>query len=164
MAGTGTISVKFDVEGERNEGLDLVKRILAEGTAQDVELTAKVAGQAIDALAGLKLAGLFEEIVESGEQFAKQVHSVATRGLQEVVQNADDQSADNIRFGFRRRGARAELLIAHDGNPIGSVDAMRMALPLPSGSREAPDKIGRFGIGLKTLTQLGDRLAVHCQP
>ncbi|HEY6145023.1 MAG TPA: hypothetical protein VIV13_02025, partial [Solirubrobacterales bacterium] len=164
MTGAGTISVTFDVKGERNEGLDVVKRILAEGTAQEVELTAEIARQAIDALAGLELPGLFEEIIESGEQFAKQIHSVATRGLQEVVQNADDQSARNIRFGFRRRSGRSELLIAHDGNPIEIVDVMRMALPLLSGSREDPGKIGRFGIGLKTLNQLGERLAVHCPP
>jgi hypothetical protein len=164
MGRSGTISVRFDVEGERTPGLALVEQLLAEGTADGVQLTAEVAEQAIDAFEGLELPGLFEEIIESGEQFAKQVHSVATRGLQEVVQNADDQSARNIRFGFRHRGGRSELLIAHDGNPIEIVDVMRMALPLLSGSREDPDKIGRFGIGLKTLNQLGDRLAVHCPP
>lgn len=161
---TGTISIRFDVEGERTPGLALVEKLLADGTAEEVELTAEIAEQAIDAFEGLELPGLFEEIIESGEQFAKQVHSVATRGLQEVVQNADDQDARNIRFGYRRRGGRSELLIAHDGKPIEIVDVMRMALPLLSGSREDPDKIGRFGIGLKTLNQLGDRLAVHCPP
>lgn len=164
MAGRGTISVRFDVEGERTPGLSLVEQLLADGRADRVELTPKIAEQAIDALEGLELPGLFEEIIESGEHFAKQVHSVATRGLQEVVQNADDQGARNIRFGFRRRGGRSELLIAHDGKPVEIVDVMRMALPLLSGSREDPDKIGRFGIGLKTLYQLGDRLAVHCPP
>jgi hypothetical protein len=164
MTGAGMISVRFDVEGKRTPGLTLVEQLLADGSAEKVELTAEIAEQAIDALEGLELPGLFEEIIESGEQFAKQVHSVATQGLQEVVQNADDQGARNIRFGYRRRGARSELLIAHDGKPIEIVDVMRMALPLLSGSREDPDKIGRFGIGLKTLNQLGDRLAVHCPP
>lgn len=164
MAKKGTISVRFDVEGERTPGLNMVERLLADGKADRSELTPEIAEQAIDAFEGLKFPGLFEEIIESGEQFAKQVHSVATRGLQEVVQNADDQGAQNIRFGYRRREGRSELLIAHDGQPIEIIDVMRMALPLLSGSREDPNKIGRFGIGLKTLNQLGDCLAVHCPP
>ncbi len=164
MPGKGTISVRFDVEGERTPGLALVEQLLAGGRADQVELTPEIAEQAIDAFEGFELPGLLEEIIESGEHLAKQVHSVATRGLQEVVQNADDQGARNIRFGYRRRGDRSELLIAHDGNPVEIIDVMRMALPLLSGSREDPDKIGRFGIGLKTLDQLGDRLAVHCPP
>ncbi len=159
-----TIAVRFEVEGERNPGLDLVERLLTEGEKNHTELTPKIAEQAIDAFEGLTFPGLFEEIIESGEQFAKQMHSVTTRGLQEVVQNADDQGARNIRFGYRRRGGRAELLVAHDGEPVEIVDVMRMALPLLSGSRDDPDKIGRFGIGLKTLNQLGDHLAVHCPP
>lgn len=164
MAKKGEISIRFEVDGERTPGLNMVERLLTEGQAERQELTPEIAEQAIDAFESLKFPGLFEEIIESGEQFAKQVHSVATRGLQEVVQNADDQGAENIRFGYRRRGGRSELLIAHDGHPIEIVDVMRMALPLLSGSREDPDKIGRFGIGLKTLNQLGDRLAVHCPP
>ena len=159
-----TISLRFDVEGERTPGLELVEQLLADSDLDHVEMTPEIAEQAIDAFESLRFPGLFEEIIESGEHFAKQVHSEATRGLQEVVQNADDQRAENIRFGFRRRSGRSELLIAHDGNPVEIGDVMRMALPLLSGSRADPDKIGRFGIGLKTLNQLGDRLAVHCPP
>lgn len=158
------ISVQFGVEGERNPGLELVERMLTGGHAETADLTPELAEQAIDAFESLTFPWLFEEIIESGEQFAKQVHSVATRGLQEVVQNADDQGAANIRFGYRRRGKKTELLIAHDGDPVEIVDVMRMALPLLSGSRNDAEKIGRFGIGLKTLNQLGDRLAVHCPP
>lgn len=158
------ISMKFAVDGERTPGLELVQRLLQSGEADDVELTPEIAGQAIDAFEALTIPWLVEEIIESGEQFAKQVHSVVTRGLQEVVQNADDQGAKNIRFGYRRRASKAELLVAHDGDPVEIIDVMRMALPLLSGSREDPDKIGRFGIGLKTLKQLGDELAVHCPP
>ena len=163
MAG-GRIAVRFDVEGERDPGIDLVKQLLAGEEPDAGELTPEIAEQAIAALEGLDPPGVIGEIIQSGEQFAKQVHSVATRGLQEVVQNADDQGALNIRFGFRRRGGKSELLIAHDGKPVEIVDVIRMTLPLLSGSREDADKIGRFGIGLKTLTQLGDRLDVHCPP
>jgi hypothetical protein len=164
MAGKGKISLKFEIEGERTPGLAMVEQLLADGKADPVELTPEVAEQALEAFESLEFPGLFSRIIESGEEFAKQVHSVATRGLQEVVQNADDQGASNIRFGFRRRADRSELLIAHDGEPVEIADVIWMTLPLLSGSREDPEKIGRFGIGLKTLNQLGDRLAVHCPP
>ena len=156
--------MKFVVDGERTPGLELVERLLESGEDHGLELTTKTAEQAIEALEHLQLPWLVGQIIESGERFAEQVHSLATRGLQEVVQNADDQGAANIRFGFRRRRRGAELLVAHDGNPVELIDVVRMAWPLLSGSREDPEKIGRFGIGLKTLNQLGDRLAVHCPP
>jgi hypothetical protein len=164
MAGKGTISLKFEVEGERSPGLALVEQLLDDGKADPVELTPETAEQALEAFESLEFPGLFSKIIESGEEFAKQVHSIATRGLQELVQNADDQGASNIRFGFRRRADRSELLIAHDGDPVEIADVIWMTLPLLSGSREDPEKIGRFGIGLKTLNQLGDSLAVHCRP
>ena len=37
---------------------------------------------------------LVDEIVESGEMLAAQIHSQASRGLQEAVQNAQDQELD----------------------------------------------------------------------
>jgi hypothetical protein len=158
------LSVAFDIDGEPTEGIKLVRSLLAGESTGQIELTLEVAEQAIDAFADIDLPWLFEEIIESGEEFAKQVHSIATRGLQEVVQNADDQRATEIRFGYRRKAGKSELLIAHDGKPVELEDVMRMALPLISGSRQDPEKIGRFGIGLKTLNQLGERLAVHCPP
>ena len=54
--------------------------------------------------------------------------------------------------------------MAHDGSPVLLHDVVLMAYPLLSGSRREAEKIGRFGIGLKTLNQFGDRLEVHCPP
>jgi hypothetical protein len=156
--------MQFTVDGERNPGLELVEELLSSGRSRSQALTPELAEQAIDAFESLESGWLASELVAGGENFAEQVHSIATRGLQEIVQNADDQNAHKIRFGFRRRGSNSELLVAHDGNPVEIVDVMRMAIPLLSGSRSDPEKIGRFGIGLKTLNQLGDRLAVHCPP
>jgi hypothetical protein len=158
------ISLQFVTDGERTPGIELVERLLSTGERHNGDLSQKVAEQAIEALEHLELPYLVGEMIESGERFAEQVHSEATRGLQEVVQNADDQSARNIRFGYRTRGRRAELLVAHDGKPVEVDDVVRMAWPLLSGSREDSEKIGRFGIGLKTLNQLGERLQVHCPP
>ena len=158
------IQMQFTVDGERNPGLELVEELLASGKTRGQALTPELAEQAIDAFETLEFGWLASELLAGGESFAEQVHSIATRGLQEIVQNADDQNAKNIRFGLRRRGGRSELLVAHDGNPVEIIDVMRMAIPLLSGSRDDSTRIGRFGIGLKTLNQLGDRLAVHCPP
>jgi hypothetical protein len=158
------IRMQFVTDGERGPGIQLVERLLTTGERDSVELTPAIALEAMEALEHVELPWLVDEMVESGERFAAQVHSRATRGLQEVVQNAEDQGAENIRFGVRRRAGTLELLIAHDGHPVELYDVVSMAYPLLSGSRADPDKIGRFGIGLKTLNQIGERLAVHCPP
>jgi hypothetical protein len=156
--------MEFVVDGERTPGIELVEQLLTHGRTHEGELTKEIAEQAIDALEHLKLPYLVTELIEGGEQFAGQVHSKATRGLQEIVQNADDQAALQIRFAYRRTRNAHQLLVAHDGNPVELRDVINMAYPLLSGSRADPEKIGRFGVGLKTLNRFGRRLAVHCPP
>jgi hypothetical protein len=158
------IRFQFLIDGERTPGIELVERLITTGDYVKGGVTAETAAEALEALEHLELPWLVNEMVEGGEGLAEQVHSEATRGLQEVIQNADDQGARRIRFGYRKRSRDADLLVAHDGNPVEIQDVVRMAYPLLSGSREDPDKIGRFGIGLKTLNQFGESLAVHCPP
>ena len=160
----GGLRLRFDHDGESTAGLELVKRLLNEGHRDETPLDRATAESAMDALAGIALEGIFGEIVEGGERLAEQIHSQATHGLQEIVQNAQDQSATRIDFALRERKGFAELLIAHDGAPVHIHDVVSMAYPMLSGSRRDANKIGRFGIGLKTLNQFGDRLEVHCPP
>ncbi|UJA20953.1 hypothetical protein HJD18_12515 [Thermoleophilia bacterium SCSIO 60948] len=121
--------------------------------------------EAIKLLAEMGKFHLFDEMVAGAERLAESIHSVATRGLQEVVQNAEDQQASTVRFGFRKgRSGSGELLVAHDGRPVELRDVLKMSLPLISGSRHDAEKIGQFGVGLKTLKQLGRELQVHCRP
>ena len=162
--GRQNLRLRFDHDGESTAGLEIVKRLLNEGHRDETPLDRATAESAMDALAGIELGGIFGEIIEGGERLAEQIHSQATHGLQEIVQNAQDQSATRIDFALRNRKGFAELLIAHDGAPVHIHDVVSMALPLLSGSRRDPNKIGRFGIGLKTLNQFGDRLEVHCPP
>ena len=158
------LHLQFVHEGESDPGLELVKRLLNDGHRDETPLDRTTAESALDALAAIKLEGIFGEIIEGGERLAEQIHSQATHGLQEIVQNAQDQSATRIDFAFRKRQGAGELLIAHDGAPVHIHDVVSMAYPMVSGSRRDADKIGRFGIGLKTLNQFGDRLEVHCPP
>ena len=156
--------MRLHYDGEWTDGLHLVERLLIRGHRPQGDLDRQTAESAIEALELLELPWIFGEMLEGGEGLAEQVHSEATRGLQEVVQNAQDQGARRIRFGWRRLGRRSELLISHDGDPVELYDVVSMAIPLLSGSRSDAEKIGRFGIGLKTLNQFGDRLEVHCPP
>ncbi len=158
------LQMRLHFEGPRTRGIDLLERLLTTGEQHDGELSAADANDALEGLEHLELPWLVGGMIEGGEQFARQVHAEMGRGLQEVVQNAQDQNARNIRFGWRVRQGYGELLIAHDGDPVALHDVVYMAYPLVSGSRRDPDRIGRFGIGLKTLNQLGDRLEVHCPP
>jgi hypothetical protein len=161
---SGRVQMRLHYDGEWTDGLHLVERLLIGGHRPRGDLDRHTAESAIEALELLELPWIFGEMIEGGEGLAEQIHSEATRGLQEIVQNAQDQGAQHIRFGWRRRGRRAELLIAHDGHPVELYDVVSMAIPLLSGSRSDAEKIGRFGIGLKTLNQFGDRLEVHCPP
>jgi hypothetical protein len=158
------IRMGFVVDGARTAGIELVERLLTTGERFDGALTPEIASAAIEALEHLELPWLVDEMFESGEMLAQQIHSKASRGLQEAVQNAQDQAATTIRFGFRKRSGTSELLIAHNGHPVEVHDVVSMAYPLLSGSRADPEKIGRFGVGLKTLNQLADSLSVHCPP
>lgn len=158
------VRMRLEFDGEPTEGVRLVERLLLDGHKQTEPLDRSTAESAIEALELLDLPWVFGEMVEGGEKLAEQIHSDATRGLQEIVQNAQDQGAKSIRFAVRQRAGGSELLMAHDGSPVLLHDVVLMAYPLLSGSRREAEKIGRFGIGLKTLNQFGDRLEVHCPP
>jgi hypothetical protein len=153
------------VGGDDSAAARAVKLMYETGDYDGVPLSPSDERQAIELLAGMGKFHLFDELVAGAERLAESIHSVATRGLQEVVQNAEDQQASTVRFGFRRgRNGLGELLVAHDGRPVELRDVLRMSLPLISGSREDAEKIGQFGVGLKTLKQLGRELQVHCRP
>lgn len=142
-----------------------VEAMYKTGTCEGIELTASDERKAIELLAGIKKLFIFEELIAGAERLSESIHSVPTRGLQEIVQNAEDQQATHLRFGFRKRGTGpAQLLIVHDGNPVVLEDVIRMAIPLISGSRGNAEKIGQFGVGLRTLRRLGRTMEVHCHP
>jgi Protein NO VEIN, C-terminal len=153
------------VGGDDSPAARAVKQMYETGDYNGIALSPSDEHEAIELLAGMGKFFLFDELVAGAERLAESIHSIATRGLQEVVQNAEDQQASTVRFGYRkgRKGA-GELLVAHDGKPVELRDVLRMSLPLISGSREDAEKIGQFGVGLKTLKQLGRELQVHCRP
>ncbi|MGA5162242.1 sacsin N-terminal ATP-binding-like domain-containing protein [Streptomyces pseudogriseolus] len=80
------------------------------------------------------------------------------QGLSEIVQNANDLGAHQVRIFVRD----TELLVAHDGRPVRLTDVMALAMPSLTSKDDDPDATGRFGIGLMTLRRLSPVLEIFC--
>ena len=103
-----------------------------------------------------------KEIREYSEAAAEQL-TTPSRTIFEILQNADDLGATSLKFAVRRSG-RGELLAAHNGDPVELPHIIAMTLAFISSKRDDARSKGRFGIGLKTLNQIGSVISVHCPP
>ena len=108
--------------------------------------------------------GIFEEALRGADLGANQLAVEDTHGLMEVIQNADDQGATQIALGIRHRSGQPQLAIVHNGTPIRIQDVLAMCFAFVSTKRDDPSLIGKFGVGLKTLSRLADRFEIHCKP
>jgi len=108
--------------------------------------------------------GILKEVLSGAQISAEQLNVEDFHGILEVVQNADDLEASEVRVAVRKRGGRSTLLIAHNGHRVHLEHVIAMALAFVSTKRADAKAMGRFGIGLKTLGRLGNRLTVHCYP
>ena len=95
---------------------------------------------------------------------AVQLTAEAFRGILEVLQNAEDEAANYLTVALRRNGGRKELLFVHDGERVRARTVVAMTSAYLSLKEKSARKIGKFGIGLKTLQRLGPELEVHCGP
>lgn len=127
----------------------------------DVE-TAEQAARAVGLLdEGLQNGpGVFRLMAEGGQRGAETLSSDRLQVLSEMVQNADDMGATQVRFIWRPE----ELLIAHDGKGVRLADILLLGLPWLSGKTSDAEATGRFGIGLATLRALATTWEVHCHP
>ncbi|MDQ0750219.1 hypothetical protein QF034_004450 [Streptomyces africanus] len=127
----------------------------------DVE-TAEQAARAVGLLEdGLQNGpGVFRLMAEGGQRGAETLSSDRLQVLSEMVQNADDMGASQVRFIWRPE----ELLIAHDGKGVRLADILLLGLPWLSGKTSDAEATGRFGIGLATLRALATTWEVHCHP
>jgi hypothetical protein len=164
MVESGLLRLRFDYEGPPTRGAELVERLLTTGEGPDGDLTPAEAREAVAVLEQLQSLWFVDQMVEGGEMLAEQVHTAVPHGLQELVQNADDHGATELRIAHRKTSREIQLLVAHDGKPVELRDLLLMTYALLSGSRDDPERIGRFGIGLKTLNQISERMSVHCPP
>lgn len=82
------------------------------------------------------------------------------QGMSEIIQNADDVNASQIRLVLGSN----DLWVGHDGNPVQLPHVLGLATPWLTTKRSEAAPIGRFGIGLMTLRSISNTLEVHCHP
>ena len=120
-------------------------------------------------MAGLSLAmaeapGLMRKVVRHAAAAAEDLNVESFQGIVEVLQNADDLGATNVRIALRGEDAKRQFLIVHDGSPVTCHHVLAMTLPYLTTKSSDAEKKGRFGIGLKTLRRISSRVAIHGAP
>lgn len=108
--------------------------------------------------------GALKRMMRGAAAAAEDLNVEPFQGLTEVIQNADDLRASEVRFAFRDTNGDHELLIVHNGQPVACQHVLGMALPFVTTKAHRTDQRGRFGIGLKTLRRIADDLAIHSAP
>lgn len=108
--------------------------------------------------------GALKKMMRGAAAAAEDLNVEPFQGLTEVIQNADDLRASEVRFAFRDTDTSRELLIVHNGQPVACQHVLGMALPFVTSKTNRTDQRGRFGIGLKTLKRIADDLAIHSAP
>jgi hypothetical protein len=107
---------------------------------------------------------LFRASREGAQRGAETLSARPFQGILEVLQNADDVQATEVRLAFRENSGRTELLIVHDGTPLSLTDVTAMTVPWVTTKTNDPALSGRFGIGQMTLLALGRPIDAHCHP
>ena len=107
-----------------------------------------------------QLPGSIRGVLDAARSSGAQLSNDRLQGLAEIIQNADDAEASEVRFML----GPEELLATHNGNPVHLSDVYGMATPWLGNKADDPSAIGRFGIGLWTLQSISTTLEVHCAP
>ena len=82
------------------------------------------------------------------------------QGLAEVLQNADDANASEVRLLLRED----DLVVGHDGDPVRLRHVLGLATPWLSTKSSEAGSFGRHGIGLSAMRSLSRTIEVHCSP
>jgi hypothetical protein len=101
--------------------------------------------------------GWVKAVVRNARVGAQGLSGDRLQGLSEIVQNADDAGAGNVRIVLDEDA----LLVAHDGRPVTLGDVFALATPWVTTKRANASATGRFGIGLMTLQALSPTLEVY---
>ncbi|KWO67327.1 hypothetical protein WT98_02550 [Burkholderia territorii] len=125
---------------------------------QSVQAAAEAVGHLAKRLADLP--GAVRDSLERGRNSAAMLSGDRLQGLSEMIQNADDAGARQVRVTLLADG----LWLAHDGEPIQLEHVFGIAMPWITTKSDDPAATGRHGIGLMTLRSLSSSLQVHCAP
>ena len=106
------------------------------------------------------LPGAILEALDGARESANLISSDRFQGIAEIIQNADDVDASQVRLLL----GPTDLWIGHDGSPVRLRHVLGLATPWLSTKGSEAGATGRFGIGLMTLRSLSNLLEVHCHP
>ena len=106
------------------------------------------------------LPGAISEALDAARESANLISSDRFQGIAEIIQNADDVDASQVRLLL----GPTDLWIGHDGSPVRLRHVLGLATPWLSTKGSEADTTGRFGIGLMTLRSLSNTLEIHCNP
>lgn len=159
---TGTESIDANVQAAINAAESVFAAEKGRGadyTEPRDEVAATVAVRHLRTLFE-RLPGTIRDALASARASGELLSRDRLQGIAEVLQNADDLGASEVRLQLRDR----ELLFAHNGSPVTLSDVMALATPWLSTKMDDASATGRFGIGLTALRGLSEVLEVHCQP
>ena len=108
--------------------------------------------------------GIMKEVVRGGAANAENLNVSPFQGLVEVIQNADDVRATEVRFAIRTQNSLKQLILVHNGHSLRCNDVLGMTLPFITTKRDEAEQRGRFGIGLKTLKRIANTISIHSAP
>lgn len=98
-----------------------------------------------------------QDSVTGARRGAKRMSTDRLQGLSEVVQNAEDLGATEVRVLVRD----TTLLIAHNGRPVRLTDVIPLSMPWVTSKTDDAEATGRFGIGLMTLFTFSPSIEVY---
>ena len=122
---------------------------------QEANAAVRKLGQFFD-----EIPGKFKKSIEAARDSGSLYSSDRLQGLSEIVQNADDAGATEVRLLL----TETALDVSHDGNPVKLHHVLGFMIPWLSTKGHDASAFGRFGIGLTTLRSLSDTIEVHCSP
>ena len=107
-----------------------------------------------------ELPRVIAEALEGAQNSGELLSSDRLQGLAEILQNADDANASEVRLVLREN----DLLVGHNGDPVRLPHVLGLATPWFSTKGSEAELFGRFGIGLSALRSLSRAIEVHCIP
>ena len=130
-------------------------------------LTAQTAAAALTTMHYEANEGLIRELLTSargGED--AQARAYDGRELWELLQNAEDAYRDvgqsgEVRLHAERRDGRTWVVFCHHGKPFDAEDLDSFRSMHHSRKQHRARRLGRFGIGIKSLLAVADRLELH---
>lgn len=147
---------------------DLLDGGIRAGTNIDDPLDPAFADAFVRALAdGLKrrFRGVAGDVVEGAGRVVRSSNVEREHGLIEVLQNADDLGATQVRFQLAGGDADGRWLrIVHNGDRVLAPHVLAMTLALITTKTEDEHATGKFGVGLKTLARMADSFSVQSWP